>query len=656
MPQINRRELLKRSGARLGLISAFPLVSAEQEVELKKTAKEQVAERTNSDVSVLVIDAFGYPSYSELDEEYFDAKIRNTETKQVYKELLKVEDSTSVDRKIIQNLQKKSYRQKYGKLTPDLHRKFNDSDAGEQVKVNVWLDPIDRDAAKKAVGLDVNSNSRQKKLELIDKKKELISAKTAKVAEKITNELSSVSLLEVSNATTFVGVEGQVRDIHKIEEYPEVTKIRPRGGAFVPALGSSTRTHGSYSKRDSDYNAAGYNVGILDVGHPNKNSVDVTDVYESSYQEKDHAAKVASCAASTDGSKPGLAHDAGVYAAWAQDPDDNSCSGRTNISDRISWFRNQPVSGVNVSLTSDPSCVSDACSRVMTDDDFTFGKFVIDNNVPIIGISGNAPEACSSKSYNVRTPSKAFNLITTGAIDDENDGDWSNDDLASYSCYIDPDSKYADSYGYPHDKPEVAAVGSHIYTPNVLTAQKGTSYAAPHVTGLLALLSKFSDDYGGTNPDIWPTLAKVVPMAAAKRHVGSFDETGAGAFTVPRAEEIMKNKWYDATYFYADDANISYTCDVGSSTSEVRVALSWLTDVDQASFTDPENAHSDIDLDLYVYDPNGDPVTNSAAYDRGWEFLTFSPSTTGNYELRVVNSSWQASDDYRDISIAWYKE
>jgi hypothetical protein len=87
--------------------------------------------------------------------------------------------------------------------------------------------------------------------------------------------------------------------------------------------------------------------------------------------------------------------------------------------------------------------------------------------------------AAGNQSGNVTTPAKAWNVIAVGNINDKNNANWSDDDIHSTSSYINPNTGA--------EKPEVAAPGTSI---NTVAGQgnPGTSFAAPQVAGIAALL------------------------------------------------------------------------------------------------------------------------------------------------------------------------
>jgi hypothetical protein len=182
----------------------------------------------------------------------------------------------------------------------------------------------------------------------------------------------------------------------------------------------------------------------------------------------------------------------------------------------------------------------------------------------------------------------------------------------------------------------------------------GTSVSAPAYNGMLAVLNKLSDDHGSYNFHNYPELTRAIMMAAAANDDGgSFDRLGAGVPSAAAMEKIVKDAQIEFAYFDKSNSNQTYDVYVGE-TGELRVALVWLTNMTENDFSNNRDAQSDLDLDLYVDDPNGDLLANSLEYDRGFEWVNTSISTTGVYTLDVQKYRWDASETSREMGLAWY--
>jgi subtilisin family serine protease len=137
---------------------------------------------------------------------------------------------------------------------------------------------------------------------------------------------------------------------------------------------------------------------------------------------------------------------------------------------------------INVSLGTDGS-------RWMQAEDRAF-DYVVRYRDPTVVVSAGNHLQCSSD-WNVCSPGKGHNVITVGAIKDNNNAQWQDDEMWENSCYKDP--YYDDTSGQTtFSKPDIVAVGDSV---NVVgdggsyVPLSGTSFAAPQVAGLAACWS-----------------------------------------------------------------------------------------------------------------------------------------------------------------------
>ena len=152
----------------------------------------------------------------------------------------------------------------------------------------------------------------------------------------------------------------------------------------------------------------------------------------------------------------------------------------------------------------------------------------------------------------ITTPGKAWNIITVGATDDNNNADWSDDQMWSDSSYVNPTSPHND-----REKPEIVAVGASVTAVgvnNVPQTRSGTSHAAPQVAGLVALLIHRNADLYN-----WPEAAKSIIMASATHNIvgpttivqGQGDlRDGAGAINAALADTVAQLRADSTTTCY----------------------------------------------------------------------------------------------------------
>lgn len=282
----------------------------------------------------------------------------------------------------------------------------------------------------------------------------------------------------------------------------------------------------------------------------------------------------------------------------------------------------------------------------------------------------------------VKSPAKAYNVITVGAFDDHDDGDWSNDSVWAPSCYVDPYNDVADPQSYQtHRKPDVVAVGVDVITVDDAQGSgyvrvRGTSIAAPQVTGLAALLVQ---RYWWLRVN--PETVKAIIMASAIHNIeGSTrlsDKDGAGGIVASEAMAVFDRGGWAHHIIYdinnpADPTNpfdgpgTSYDFrgsdtgiwDVGSTNAyageRVRAVLCW----DSNPTGDLHSVGSDAlstDLDLRAVAPNGTVVDWSVSSYNSCEIVDFIAPQTGEYRMRVKWYGGTGESLNLGLGLAWLR-
>lgn len=643
---LDRRSFLRLTGTGVVLLTTGATTALADEDDLREAARSHVAAETGVDESDLEIVTESLATYPTVDERYYAAKVREPSGR-THGATLDAEGSV-IDRDEIEQREASAYDEEYGSLTPDMAERVASAEDDEQLEIGVWHRGADRGAAKRAIGFETMANDAEAKRELSEEVRDRIERKSEALADRI-RAVDGARVTEVGAGEPRVGAVATSAAIEEIETLGDVWRVfRADLRQAGPELEDASLTHESYSERNNDYDASGYPVGIFEYsGYPELDNVNIADSYRtySNVSKSDHAHKVSMCAGSTDDDQPGIASEADIYCA--ADP-------RSNLDDKIQWFDGEGVSAVNCSWYANADG-----ERPMNEWDFRFGQYVINYWLNVVKSAGNYS---STDDYIVSTPGKGFNQIAAGAIDDQNTGDdKSDDERASFSCWKDPRSKHdsPDYDDYPHDKPEVSAVGYPMGFPGYSGSYSGgTSYAAPHVSGLITLLAKFADDYDTVDFSYYPELVKPILMASATNQGDSsydFEEMGTGAIVAPHAEDVVDYEWFHSDLFDSSNDQQTYEFYASKYNTEVRMALMWLTDVTDSDFSDNSNAQSDLDLDFWVDDPDGNYVAGSYEYDRGFEWLTFEPETSGTHTITVDNYRWDSSDSSRWIGLAWHR-
>ncbi len=267
----------------------------------------------------------------------------------------------------------------------------------------------------------------------------------------------------------------------------------------------------------------------------------------------------------------------------------------------------------------------------------------------------------------VTNPGLAYNSITVGAFEDNDDNRWENpnDTMWAGSCFRDPPDA-APAVGIDRELPEVAAVGATVESTGIGGiggAQSGTSLASPAVAGIAALIldrdpTLFND----------PEVVKAIIMAGACHNIeGSSrlsDKDGAGGVVACEADEITRDGHFDHKILTDTDfaggvpgGNWSFNGMNLKRSLKARVVISWLVPAGGApNYTYPWVVPNlPADLDLRVYNPNGTLAASSLSYDNNYEIVEFTPTATGVHRIEVRAFTW-AGGQNAPLGVAWTQE
>ncbi|HEX4982721.1 MAG TPA: S8 family serine peptidase [Ilumatobacteraceae bacterium] len=257
----------------------------------------------------------------------------------------------------------------------------------------------------------------------------------------------------------------------------------------------------------------------------------------------------------------------------------------------------------------------------------TIVKSAGNRNCGNTGGPGGMPDA------DVTSPGLAYNVVTVGGLDDVGTAQRSDDTMYACSSFGDPTSRNGD-----REKPELVAPAANIEMvdpgPANLFVDSGTSFAAPHVTGVTALLMQQNSTL-----TVWPEITRAVLMASATHNIeGSTrlsDQDGAGGLEANRASGIVGNTpaWGGVAFNCSTPHTLDLTTRAMGRRTHHRVAISWTTD---PAFED-YNQRPSADIDLQVVDSFGRVVASSSSWDNTTEIVEFDSWTAGTYTVRAIN-------------------
>jgi hypothetical protein len=359
-----------------------------------------------------------------------------------------------------------------------------------------------------------------------------------------------------------------------------------------------------------------------------------------------HKSRVAQIAGSNHATLKGMAPGAAIYDAC----EDGTL---TDIVSALSWAINR-VDIVNYSAYYDTGSGFEIS-------DMVFDHYARQGTALIVPASGNENDV-------IRSPGLGWNVATVGGTNDQNTTSWSDDTMADFSNWR--------NVPLHAEKPEVVAPAVDITSISLggnIDSDSGTSYAAPQVAGLAALLI---DRYQTLAS--WPNALMAILMASAVNNVdgpvdvlycppdelGRPDCTdGAGAIDAALADDTAKMGktgtsectgpcWWGTSigssnlpvnrYFYASKGEL------------IRVATAWWSNV---FCPNEQNCSTDTlstDLSLHVLSPGGTPVGNSTSAYNAYELTEFVAPETGRYRIELSLTS--GVELYNSVGIAWSKD
>ncbi len=288
----------------------------------------------------------------------------------------------------------------------------------------------------------------------------------------------------------------------------------------------------------------------------------------------------------------------------------------------------------------------------------TFDAYVEAGLTSVISAGNDGEDGFNTLSV----PGDAFNVITVGSFDDKKTNTRFDDEVSSFS-----------SRGYTGDgrtKPEVAAPGTSIMSTNAFwegsnqdfVEKSGTSMAAPHVSGLAALLvdqwaRRYSERLSG------PTFVYGGPMTIRAVIYNSADET-TGEKPVARNDRISGAGYVDAHVAAAtadkngvninsitDGSTVGY--DVGVNPGDnIKVTIVWNRHVNLPPTPTPKSVS---DIDISILDEHDNLLAGSFSVSENWEkaVYTYTGSSPAWLQLRIYGFNVPSEVGTETVALAY---
>ncbi|HOG43935.1 MAG TPA: S8 family serine peptidase [bacterium] len=254
-----------------------------------------------------------------------------------------------------------------------------------------------------------------------------------------------------------------------------------------------------------------------------------------------------------------------------------------------------------------------------------FDNHVYGDAVAVFAAAGNDAEEPAGENY-VNYPAEGLNVVAVGAYND------ANDTIATFSSGV--------NSTVGNEKPDISAPGVNISSGGHGNAS-GTSLSTPHAAAIGA-------DFAGcyTWLKLKPHYLNALTLATSNDVIsGSWWRIGVGGIDFrdgffdghAQSWEGSNGSWstFDNNDPYPGNGKIDKVVSINSSFAQVHVAIWWLTRGDYTYAHQDDTYPLGMDLDVTVYDPNGNVVGSSASRLNPWESLRFDPTVTGNYRVSI---------------------
>lgn len=433
-----------------------------------------------------------------------------------------------------------------------------------------------------------------------------------------------------------LALDSRVQSIY----YSPDVKMLPESDISNPTIGAD------YTRDTLEYTGSGIKIGLLEAGglpdikktYFNKNKIyydpEVVQTKTSSHANQVAAVMVAKTTTLNGVTYKGIVPDAELYATYYENGDP------IDWRERVEWLLLQNVHVINMSARIDSD------NGVYGTQEKWLDHVAVNHDVHFVKSAGNNGKYVTS-------PGMAYNIITVGTIDDMNTPNLRDDKQVNTSSWDETSGT---------NKPDLVAPGENIVT--AAGTNSGTSFAAPHVTAVVAQLCQRKPELKLLQNTVKAILTASVSHSPIRYNTmngvtdNSYDKCGAGVVNAQSSCSTIINSRYASGSFAANSGNgteVVYTFNVTSTNKRVRVSLSWL----KCSVFEEGEDHTSEDLvtgslanlDLRVCDSAGEVVcSNNTGINT--EIVEFMTRRTGTHKIYIKQTKQSNKRVY--YGVAWW--